>query len=244
MNKKIICVIPARYGSSRLSGKPLQEIMGLPLVMWAYKNAQKAGVFTEIVVATDDYRIVEAVDKHGGVAVMTSKDHTRGTDRVNEAIGGSDCSYVVNLQGDEPNIPLEVMRMFCAELQKIDDNSLLTVLSNAKITEVETPHVVKAVLNLKGEALYFSRSLIPYGMGSGEESFYKHHGIYGFTKFGLKHFCSLPEGVLEKRESLEQLRALEHGMKIKCVIHDFKSFGIDTPEDLKRFREYQKNKNG
>jgi 3-deoxy-manno-octulosonate cytidylyltransferase (CMP-KDO synthetase) len=234
----VLCVIPARYGSTRLPGKPLAEINGVPLVMWVYNCAASAGVFDKVIVATDDERIVEAVEKHGGTARMTSSAHRRGTERVLEVVQNEVCRFVVNLQGDEPQIPAEVLHRFVSLLTTIDDNTLLTVASHATIIETGNPHVVKVVLNAAGEALYFSRSSIPYDTekGQGEGVFLKHKGIYGYSREGLQRFCGFPEGVLERRESLEQLRALEFGMRIKCMISDFESLGIDTPQDLAAFR--------
>ncbi|MFP4162912.1 MAG: 3-deoxy-manno-octulosonate cytidylyltransferase [Chitinispirillaceae bacterium] len=238
MKSKVLCVIPARYGSTRLPGKPLLEIKGIPLVMWAYNRALESAVFDRVCVATDDSRIAETVERFGGKAVMTSPAHKRGTDRVNEAAADSvDCTHIVNLQGDEPDVPVEIIRDFVSDLERIDHSSLLTLVSNATIREVESPHVVKAVLGFGGDALYFSRALIPFDRGAHQGAFYKHHGIYGFTREGLRYFCSLSPGSLELRESLEQLRALEYGMKIKCLVRDFTSEGIDTPEDFAQFRK-------
>lgn len=233
--RSILCVIPARYGSTRLPGKPLAEINGLPLVMWAYNSAAKAGVFDAVIVATDDSRIFDAVEKHGGRAVMTSPDHKRGTDRIYEVVQKTPCGYVVNLQGDEPQMPAEVLKQFVVDLKKCDDNTLLTIASHATIKEAGNPDVVKVVLNAKGEALYFSRSPVPFDTRK-TGALLKHKGIYGFTRGGLQRYCSFPEGELERRESLEQLRALEYGMKIRCIVRDFESAGIDTPEDLAGFR--------
>jgi 3-deoxy-D-manno-octulosonate cytidylyltransferase len=235
MSNNVACVIPARYGSTRLPGKPLCEINGLPLVMWVYNSAMKAGVFDRVIVATDDQRIGDAVKKHGGEYVMTASDHARGTDRVYEAVGGLKCTHIVNLQGDEPLVPAFVLENFVCELKKIDHNSLLTIASDATMNERDNPNVVKVVLNQEGEALYFSRSPIPYDC-KGEGTFLKHKGIYGFTLDSLRRYCGFPQGELEKRESLEQLRALEYGMKIRCLVCNFESIGIDTAEDLQRFR--------
>lgn len=235
MNSSVLCVIPARYASSRLPGKPLALIDGKPLVMWAYDRAVASGAFDRVCVATDDQRIMDEVGRHGGEVIMTSPTHSRGTDRVFEVIGKVSCTHVVNLQGDEPVLPLEVIKDFTSELKQIDGNSLLTIVSHATISDIDRPDVVKVVLNRMGEALYFSRSLIPFER-DGKGFFYKHKGIYGFPVGALKMFCSFPEGDLEKRESLEQLRALENGMRIRCLVRDFDSVGIDTPADLEAFR--------
>jgi len=240
----VFCVIPARYGSSRLPGKPLLEINGLPLIMLVYNCAKNARCFDKIIVATDDRRIIDAVERHGGVAAMTSANHTRGTDRVFEVAHHEKCGYIVNLQGDEPEIPSKVLRSFAAGVRTLDNNTLLTIVSHATINEIGNPNVVKVVLDAEERALYFSRAVIPYDRGkSGPKAFLKHKGIYGFTRKGLQRYCSFPEGTLERRESLEQLRALECGMRIKCLVRDFESFGIDTPEDLAAFRNRSKAAN-
>jgi 3-deoxy-manno-octulosonate cytidylyltransferase (CMP-KDO synthetase) len=235
--KTVLCVIPARYGSTRLPGKPLAEINGLPLVMWVYRRAEKAGCFDRIIVATDDRRIAGAVERHGGTAAMTSSKHTRGTDRVFEAAQKEKSDFIVNLQGDEPEIPAGLLKRFSAAVRTLDNNTLLTIASHATIKEIENPNVVKVVLDAEERALYFSRAPIPYDREKkGPNVFLKHTGIYGFTRKGLQRYCSFPEGTLERRESLEQLRALEYGMSIRCLVHEFKSMGIDTPEDLAVFR--------
>jgi 3-deoxy-manno-octulosonate cytidylyltransferase (CMP-KDO synthetase) len=232
---KVLCVIPARYASTRLPGKPLALIHGKPLVMWAYDRAVSSGAFDRVCIATDDQRIMDAVQNCGGEVVMTSSTHSRGTDRVFEVIEKVSCTHVVNLQGDEPVMPPDVVQDFTHALTQIDGNSLLTIVSHATISDIERPDVVKVVLNRMEEALYFSRSSIPFER-EGRGLFYKHKGIYGFSVDSLRRFCSFPEGDLERRESLEQLRALENGMRIKCLVRDFDSIGIDTQEDLEAFR--------
>jgi 3-deoxy-manno-octulosonate cytidylyltransferase (CMP-KDO synthetase) len=237
-NKGILCVIPARYASTRLPGKPLCTVKGLPLVMWAYNNAVAAKVFDAVCVATDDLRIHEAVRRFGGVSCMTSDRHASGTDRVAEAAATFDLPYVVNLQGDEPCTPPDLLATFASNLGKLDDNSLLTCVSNATIKEKENPNAVKAVCGANGEALYFSRAPIPYDREGGQKEILIHWGIYGFTSQSLSRFCSFPAGVLETREKLEQLRALENGMRILCLVTDHAyGNGIDTPEDLAAFRK-------
>jgi len=190
----VICVIPARYGSTRLPGKPLLEINGLPLVMWAYRSAERAKVFDRIIVATDDERIKDAVNRHGGMAVMTSKRHERGTDRVYEAVQNEDYNYVVNIQGDEPDLPEAVLAEFVRHCTDLDDNTLLTIAAHATIKDVENPNVVKTVLDARGNALYFSRSVIPFDRDRSSEPrrFLKHKGIYGFSRVGFAKYCSFP----------------------------------------------------
>jgi 3-deoxy-manno-octulosonate cytidylyltransferase (CMP-KDO synthetase) len=235
----ILCIIPARYASTRLPGKPLCMIKGLPLIMWAYNNALAAKVFDTVCVATDDLRILEAVERFGGVSLMTSGSHVSGTDRVAEAATKFESRYVVNLQGDEPCTPPDLLAMFAANLDKLDDNSLLTCVSNATIKDKENPNVVKVVCAANREAIYFSRAPIPYDRdGRGQKGILVHGGIYGFTANSLKRFCSFPVGALEMREKLEQLRALENGMRIVCLTTDYTfGGGIDTPEDLAAFKK-------
>lgn len=236
MASTTVCVIPARYGSTRLPGKPLIEVDGLPMVMWVYRAAVESEGFDEVLVATDDERIAEAVRNHGGTARMTSPDHERGSDRVYEAIRDSSHTYIVNLQGDEPQIPPMLLSRFVEMLRgTIDDNSLLTGVSRVARDEIDNPNVVKAVLAQDNRALYFSRSPIPYDHG-GTDSFIKHTGLYGFTRAGLGRYCGFGPGRLERLEKLEQLRALENGMVIHCLFHDHQLHGIDTPADLEAFR--------
>jgi 3-deoxy-manno-octulosonate cytidylyltransferase (CMP-KDO synthetase) len=237
-SKNILCVIPARYASERLPGKPLVLIKGMPLVQWVYERATEASVFKKVVVATDERRVADAVAGFGGMAVMTSPAHTSGTDRVNEVAQNESCEFIVNLQGDEPLMPRSLLQEFAAGLASlVDDNSLLTCVSNATIEEAENPNAVKAVLNAQGEALYFSRSPIPFVRDkSAPVELLKHVGIYGFTKGSIGRFCALPKGHLEQCEKLEQLRALEYGMKIHCLMVRYTGFGIDTAQDVEKFR--------
>ena len=234
---RVLCVIPARMGSTRLPGKPLELIAGIPLIVWVYRNAAASAAFDEICVATDDERIAHTVEGEGGRAVMTSATHASGTDRVFEAASRFTCTHIVNIQGDEPRIPHGLLQSFRAELVKLDDNSLLTIVSHATIEEKSDPDTVKAVLGNEQQALYFSRASIPY-VREGTTPCYKHCGIYGYTTESLRRFCGFPQGTLEQAERLEQLRALENGMRIRCLVHDFESVGIDTPRDLERFRQW------
>jgi 3-deoxy-manno-octulosonate cytidylyltransferase (CMP-KDO synthetase) len=238
MSVKTLCIIPARYASTRLPAKPLCDINGTPLIMWVYRRAVESEAFEKVIVATDDERILSVVEKHNGEAIMTSTEHPRGTDRVFEVVQKIPCSFVINLQGDEPDVPVEILRDFSREVQKIDDNSLLTIASHATIEDRDNPNVVKVVMNKFNKALYFSRSAIPYDRDKIGGTTYKHKGIYGFSSESLSKFCRFPQGELEKLESLEQLRALEFGMEIQCMIRDFESIGIDTPEDLQRFQNF------
>lgn len=236
MEIETLCVIPARYSSIRLPAKPLCDIGGKPLIMWVYDRAKESGAFDKIVVATDHDKIFSVVKHSGGEAIMTSSDHPRGTDRVFEVVQKIPCRFVVNLQGDEPDVPLSILQDFSSMVRTIDDNSLLTIASHATIEDRDNPNVVKVVLTKDQKALYFSRSAIPFDRDKVGCKILKHKGIYGFSFESLRKFCGFAQGELEKCESLEQLRALEYGMEIRCMIRDFESIGIDTPEDLERFR--------
>jgi 3-deoxy-D-manno-octulosonate cytidylyltransferase len=237
LHEKILCVIPARFNSARLPGKPLILFNDLPLVIWVYNGAMESGVFDRVCIATDDRRIADTAIRFGAVAVMTSPAHVSGTDRVREASASLPYNYIVNIQGDEPLIPPEALRTMASRMKSIDDNSLLTCVSNATIEDGNNPNVVKVVCNAKLEALYFSRSMIPYDRDKIGASALKHRGIYGFTKAGLSRFCDLPQGRLEHAEKLEQLRALEHGMSIKCFLYDYSGMSIDTVEDVDAFKK-------
>jgi 3-deoxy-D-manno-octulosonate cytidylyltransferase len=234
--KNVVCVIPARYASTRLPGKPLITVKGLPLVMWTYNRAMESEAFNEVYVATDDERIQDTVREFGGKSIMTSPDHSSGTDRIHEAVQNIPGDYVVNLQGDEPQIPIDILKDFGENLIETDTLSLLTCVSYATIEEINDPNVVKTVLAADGAALYFSRAPIPFGRDTSNITGYKHVGIYGFSRESLARFCNLKKGVLEDIEKLEQLRALEHGMRVLCLVRDFTCRGIDTPEDLEAFR--------
>ncbi|HAJ79476.1 MAG TPA: 3-deoxy-manno-octulosonate cytidylyltransferase [Fibrobacteres bacterium] len=234
-NKKILCVIPARIGSTRLPAKPLIEIKKLPLVMWTYNAAVNSGIFDKVLVATDDRKIFDTVTRHGGNAVMTSPDHESGTDRVCEAASGLPYDFIVNLQGDEPLIPAGLLFTLAEHITFIDDNSLLTCVSNATIDDVKNPNIVKVVCAINGDALYFSRAGIPFDRDNRSATALRHCGIYAFTKSGLIRFCKMPHGKLEKIERLEQLRALENGMRIRCFSYEYRAIGIDTPEDVTAF---------
>ena len=231
---KRVVVIPARFASTRLPGKPLAEIAGKPLIQWVYERANTSTLKDEVLIATDDVRIRDAALSFGASVVMTSPDCASGTDRVYEAIKGRDADIVINLQGDEPLIRGDMIdALFSAlEGESLDMATLCVPLSEKG--ELESPHIVKVVIDQKGFALYFSRSPIPFAQKRTNAAIYKHVGIYGFSRFFLERFVSLPRGRLEETESLEQLRALEAGYKIKVLLVDYDGISVDTPEDLER----------
>ncbi len=236
---KTAIIIPARYGSSRLEGKPLIEVNGKPIIQWVYEKAQQAKLADMIIVATDDERILNAVKAFGGDVEMTSASHKCGSDRIREvAERHPEISYIVNLQGDEPLIKPESIDAVAKNVQEdenADISTLIRVLTDEE--EINNPNLVKCVVDNNGYALYFSRSKIPYERNSGIATFYGHLGIYGYKREALMKMTSLPQTPLERTESLEQLRALENGMKIKTSVVDFVPVGIDTKEDLEKFKE-------
>ena len=236
---KTAIIIPARYGSSRLEGKPLIEVNGKPVIQWVYEKAKQAKLADIIIVATDDKRIFNAVKAFGGEVEMTSADHKCGSDRIREVVERHpEISYIVNLQGDEPLIKPESIDAVAKNVQedeKADISTLIRILKDKE--EIENPNLVKCVIDNNGFALYFSRSKIPYERNTGVATFYGHLGIYGYKREALLKMTSLPQTPLEKTESLEQLRALENGMKIKTSIVDFVPVGIDTREDLEKFKQ-------
>ena len=233
---RVLCVIPARFASTRLPEKMLADVNGKPLVMWAYDNAVAARCFDEVVVATDDQRIYDAVKAHGGLAIMTSAAHPSGTDRVHEAALKFNADFVVNLQGDEPEVPAKMLWEFVELLRVSGPKGILTIIADAQPDEMTNPNVVKVVLTKSGEALYFSRAPIPFNRDGATGAGFRHIGIYGFSTANLSRFVALPQGTLEQIEKLEQLRALENGMRIFCMHAEYRGRGIDTPDDLAAFR--------
>ena len=241
---KTAIIIPARYGSSRLEGKPLLEVMGKPVIQWVYEKAKLSKLADMIIVATDDKRIYDCVKSFYGEVEMTSEDHKCGSDRIMEVVSRHpEISYICNLQGDEPLIKPEsiddVIRNV-KEDENADISTLIRVLED--VEEINNPNLVKCVIDNRGFSLYFSRSKIPFERNSGIATFYGHLGIYGYKRKALELMTTLSQTPLEKTESLEQLRALENGMKIKTSVVDFVPVGIDTREDLEKFRRILEEK--
>ena len=236
-------VIPARYQSTRLPGKPLLNKTGKYLVQHVYERASAAKSVSRVIVATDDRRILDAVESFGGEAMMTSPDHATGTDRVAEVARNTDADAFINVQGDEPEVG-PAMIDAAAELLADGraDIATLAVRSSDRGRFFD-PNTVKVVTDLHGFALYFSRSPLPGGkrldrrVGSAAFSFLVHVGLYGFRREFLLRFAGLPKSPLEELENLEQLRALENGCRIKVGIADREPIGIDTPEDYETFVE-------
>lgn len=233
---KILCVIPARYASTRLPGKPLADIAGKPMIQRVYERAAQAKLPFAVIVATDDERVLAAVEKAGGTAVMTAKEHANGTDRLAEvAAAFPDADVIVNVQGDEPLIEPTLIDELAAVFETDEDVVMATVktaLTDA--VEQQNPNNVKVVTDQNGYALYFSRSLLPYPRNQTGVGVYKHIGIYAYRRSFLLQYAAMEPTPLEKTESLEQLRALENGYKIKVIASDAQFIGVDTPEDLAR----------
>lgn len=241
---KFMAIIPARYASTRFPGKPLAVLGGKTVIQRVYE--QVSSLLDEVYVATDDERIFQAVEAFGGRAVMTRSDHKSGTDRIEEAAEkiGSQADVIINVQGDEPFIqPSQIktlMQLFDAPETQI--GTLGKRFEN--IEGVENPNSPKIVTDNRGFALYFSRSPIPFVRGKERSEwlanypFLKHLGIYAYRREVLREVTQLPQGNLEKAESLEQLRWLENGYRIRVGLTDVETVGIDTPEDLKRAEEF------
>ncbi len=236
-----IAIIPARFNSTRLPGKPLKEIQGLTLIEHVYRRVERARGLDRILVATDDERILQAVQRFGGDAVLTRSDHLSGTDRLSEAVAGlPDDMIVVNIQGDEPLIEPEVIDQALDAARMRDADAVTLMTSMTDVEAIRDPNRVKVVVDRNGFALYFSRSPVP---SSGK--CFLHLGLYAYRVGFIKVFTTLEPTRLERDERLEQLRILDHGFKIRVVEVESESWGIDTPADLEEFeRLLGKQKNG
>lgn len=234
---KILCVIPARYASTRLPGKPLADIAGKPMIQRVYERAQLAKLPTETLVATDNIKVLETVESFGGKVMLTRADHTTGTDRLAEVITARpEIDVVINVQGDEPMIEPAIIDALAQEFTDPALN-MATVMTPLDPADQQNPNNVKVVVDKFGYALYFSRSLLPYPRVKTDLPVYKHIGIYAYRREFLLKYAAMEPTPLELSESLEQLRALENGYKIKVLKTDFKFIGVDTAEDLARVNE-------
>jgi 3-deoxy-manno-octulosonate cytidylyltransferase (CMP-KDO synthetase) len=247
---KITAVIPARYGSTRFEGKPLADILGKPMIQHVYEGVCQSKLIDDVMVATDDRRISEVVQSFGGKAVMTSPDHTTGTDRVAEVAMKLRSEIIVNVQGDEPLIRGPIIDKATQPLLRDDTLSMSTLMT--RIEEVKdwlNPHIVKVVVNQQGFALYFSRSPIPFPrdlqidrlssnpFGTKRplpKRVFKHIGVYVYRRKFLLRFSKMKPTPLEKLEKLEQLRVLENGYRIKMSTVNYEPLCVDTPEDLQK----------
>ena len=239
---RAVGIIPARWGATRFPGKLLADLHGMPVIGHVHRRAGACSSLSDLVVATDDTRIADAVAGIGGRAVMTSPDHTSGTDRVASVAADLDCEVVVNIQGDEPLIRPETIDSLVAVFadSEIQIATMKTHLRSSE--ELDSPHVVKVVCDADGDALYFSRHPIPFSrnpevdLGHGPGMGFKHVGLYAYRRHTLLRLAQLPSSPLERAEGLEQLRFLEGGYRIRVLYTAEESVGVDTPEDLEKIR--------
>ena len=238
---KFLGIIPARYKSTRLEGKPLKDIGGYPMIRWVYERA-KLSDLDEVVVATDNEEIKNAIETFGGKVVLTREEHPNGTSRIAEVCENfENYDIIINIQGDEPLIEPEMINQLIDTFKK--DSDLVMSTLKEKIEDIETienPNVVKVITDKNQMALYFSRSPIPYPREMCEENYFKHVGIYGYKREFVIKYAKMDSTPLEQSESLEQLRVLENGYKIKVVETSYKVIGVDTPEDLEKVRNFVK----
>lgn len=233
--QQVCAVIPARYGSTRFPGKPLALIHNKPLLQWVIEGVRSAKSIKQLIVATDDTRIESLCKELGVDVVMTDSDLPSGSDRVWAAIKSIDCDVVVNVQGDEPLITAELLDRLVAPFQKDPSLEMATLAEKLKMEDAKNSNIVKLILNKDDEAIYFSRFNIPYSKGSDfEGANLKHIGLYAYRKDFLKQFCNQEPVAIEKMESLEQLRALYMGARIKVILVQQLLKGVDTPEDAKQ----------
>ena len=238
MGGSVIGVIPARWNSVRFPGKPLASILGRPMLQHVYERASSCRLITELLIATDDDRVAEAAKGFGAKVVMTSTEHPTGTDRVAEAISKVAGSVVVNIQGDEPLLRPESIDKLVSEMTSNPAVGMATLACKiADPTELESDSCAKVVLDMNDEAIYFSRSKIPYVIGSHPFEFYKHVGVYGYRRDVLDRLAASPPSPLEIAEGLEQLRALEQGVRIRVVKVSEWGPAVDTPEDIERVEQ-------
>lgn len=237
----VIAIIPARYQSNRFEGKPLADILGKPMIQHVYERAISVDLLSRVAVATDDERIADCVRGFGGEVVMTRSDHVSGTDRLAEAAEKLDIAerdVVINIQGDQPLFSFEVVEQVARPLLEDPSLPMSTLIYRIiRREEITDPNHVKTVFDRHGNALYFSRSPIPFQRNPEEPvppTYYKHLGFYAYRKGFLLTFVGLPEGEWERFEKLEQLRALEYGYTIKVVLTEHDSVEVDTPKDLQR----------
>ena len=234
---KIIGVIPARYGSTRFPGKPLVSLLGKPLIQWTIEGSRKSSLLDELIVATDDKRIHDVARGCGADVAMTASDLPSGSDRIYAAIKDIDCDVVVNIQGDEPLVTGALIDRLAQVFVDDPTMDMATLAHPISEEDLQSRNAVKVILNCKDEAIYFSRFPIPYSRVTAQELgsetvCLKHIGMYAYSKKFLQRFCASPPAMIEQGESLEQLRALYLGAKIKVVRVAEASIGVDTPEDL------------
>ena len=235
----ILCVIPSRIGSTRMPRKPLLLIQGKPMIQWVYENASRCKVFNKVIVATDSEEIAAVIRAIGGTAVMTDPELPTGSDRVAVvAEQYPQMDVIVNLQGDEPFIRPRMLEQLVAPYLAGESPDMSTLAYPLTAEDYNNPGAVKVITNVKGDAIYFSRSPIPYYREATTAPVHHHMGVYAFRHDFLLHYRTLPHTPLEKAESLEQLRALEHGFKIRVCLTEHKTLEINTQEEYERAQEF------
>lgn len=237
---KTAIIIPARYNSKRLQGKPLIKVCDKPIIQWVWERAIQVSSADMVIIATDNQEIYDTAKAFGAAVEMTSENHKCGSDRIVEvAQKYSEISYIINLQGDEPMINPDCVNEVIKQIKEDENADISTLLTEiGKDEDLEDPNMVKCVVDINGYAMYFSRSKIPYERNHDIAKFYKHIGIYGYKRESLFKMTKFPQPDIEQAESLEQLRALYNGMKIKTSIVKYNSIGIDTLEDLNAFKKF------
>jgi 3-deoxy-manno-octulosonate cytidylyltransferase (CMP-KDO synthetase) len=244
--KKIVAVIPARYKSTRFEGKPLALIMGKPMIRHVYEGVIKSEILSDVIIATEDRRIYDVCRGFGANAVMTKDTHQTGTDRIIEAVNGIDADIVLNVQGDEPLVNAEIIEALIKPFNESGDVSYTTVKTPIySYEEFIDPNNVKVIVDKNNFGIYFSRSPIPYDREKASELMdfkgvfgYKHLGFYGYTKEFLLEFGKTGMSYLEKKEMLEQLRAIENGYRIKVETVNISTIPVDVPEDIKKVENF------
>ncbi len=232
----VVAAIPARYASSRLPGKPLLLIGGRPMIQHVYERARQVELFARVVVLTDDERIQRAVEAFGGECQLTPAECASGSDRIAWVARSWSESAIVNIQGDEPLIDPRLVASVAEHLVAHPADDIVTLASPAADEDIDNPNAVKVVLDRQGYALYFSRSPIPYRRVATQDPMLRHVGLYGYQRSALLRLASLPPSPLEQAESLEQLRALENGLRLRVLTVGSAAPGVDTAEDLERVR--------
>jgi 3-deoxy-manno-octulosonate cytidylyltransferase (CMP-KDO synthetase) len=243
----VIGVIPARYSSTRFEGKVLADILGKPMIQHVWERARQARLLNDLIIACDDERVANVAKEFGAHAVFTAKGHTSGTDRIVEVVNPLDVKIVINIQGDEPLIHPSMIDGVARTLLEDSSISMATVMKTIEDPEViNDPNVVKVVIDKNNFALYFSRAAIPFHAQNSELNlpvYFKHIGLYGYTKDFLFAYKNFPVSYLEKVERLEQLRVLEEGFRIKVIETKYDTIGVDTPEDLRKLKQYLQKEN-
>ena len=241
---KAVGIIPARWGSTRFPGKALHSIAGKPLLRYVWERCQRAKELDRLIVATDDFRIAETAFDWGAEVAMTSPNHGNGTDRIAEVARKVKAfAYIINIQGDEPLVDPKLIDRLVGELRRDRNLEMITAAHPFEDpSDAQSPHQVKVVLNQNGDALYFSRSPIPFVRDSGSPpKYFRHQGIYGYSRDLLLRFVRWKTSPLERAEALEQLRALENGVRIRVVMTGSGSPGVDTPEDARMIERLMKS---